>query len=87
MKTFKDFLESSNFRLEQTLEPGENYGSLTFQRRLEDSKREKAKKERQKYNKERDALYTQRTAGSGIRSFHKGVPGWLKDGKFTPDER
>jgi hypothetical protein len=79
-KTFKDFmdiLERATFI---------DLSSSKEQARME---KEIAKREKEKIAKMRqrsDELYHERTRGRGIRATSGGRKGWIKDGKFTPDE-
>ena len=65
---------------------GFSYGSKSFQQELE-KKRKKEAEEKETQRKQRSSdLYNERTRGRGVRARSKGKEGWIKDGKFTPDE-
>lgn len=75
--TFKEFVKIAE---------GFSYGSDEFQKQLE-KKRKEAKNQKQQERQQRSSeLYNERTRGRGIRASSKGKEGWIKDGKFTPDE-
>jgi hypothetical protein len=64
----------------------EGFSSKSFQQELE-KKRKKEAEEKETQRKQRSSdLYNERTRGRGVRARSKGKEGWIKDGKFTPDE-
>lgn len=88
MKTFRNFLDI----VEEILRRGENYGSSSFQDRLTREKQKKKSEEEEQRKQRSSEVYRERTHGRGIRVRSKDPRdgkvkwGWIKDGKFTPDE-
>lgn len=83
-RTFEEFISIVESILNQ--EESFSYGSSEYQDQLQKQRKEKEEKEsKQREQRNRD-LYRERVHGRGIRSYSKGKPGWIKNGKFTPDE-
>lgn len=88
MKTFRNFLDI----VEEILRRGETYGSSSFQDRLTKEKQKEQKSEEEERTERSSELYRERSHGRGIRARSKDPRdgkvkwGWIKNGKFTPDE-
>lgn len=78
--------ELKKLRKNAKVEEGFSYGSKSFQQQLEKKRKETEKRKQQERQQRSSELYQERTRGRGIRSYSKGKPGWIKDGRFTPDE-
>lgn len=78
--------ELKKLRKNAKVEEGFSYGSKSYQQGLEKKRTEAQNQKNQERQQRSSDLYNERTRGRGIRARSKGKEGWIKDGKFTPDE-
>lgn len=57
-----------------------------FQKRLEKERKKRKQQKEQQIKQRSDELYRERVHGPGIPARHGGKWGYIKDGKFTPNE-